>query len=136
MRLLAEIALVAISAVGVAVGLAHMPNVPSTRRRRAAVPPPSRPKQLAELERLVSIARDNALHVHAYLRPLLAEIASRRLAARGRALGRMPEPVGRHVLGDRLWEIVRPNRPFPEDRRAPGVSLRELSEMLERLERL
>jgi hypothetical protein len=78
----------------------------------------------------------NTLHVHAYLRPLLAEMASRRLAARGRTLERMPESVGRQVLGDRLWEIVRPHRPFPEDRHGPGVSPQDLRAMLGVLERL
>ena len=71
------------------------------------------------LERLVSMAGSSALQVHAYLRPLLAEIASRRLAARGQSLERMPEPPAGTLLGERLWEIVRPDRPFPEDRHGP-----------------
>lgn len=136
MRLLAEIALVAVAAVGVAVCLALIPDVPSPRRRRPAVLQPSRPEQLIELERLVSMSGADALHVHAYLRPLLTEIASGRLGARGRALGRMQESVGRQILGDHLWEIVRPNRSFPGDRHGPGVSPQELGAMLERLERL
>ncbi|MGI8506050.1 MAG: hypothetical protein ACR2MK_04465 [Solirubrobacteraceae bacterium] len=136
MTLLAEIALVAIAAIGVATCLALLPAGPSLRRRRAAAPPPSRPVQLLELERLVSMSGANAVHVHAYLRPLLAEIAGRRLAARGRTLARMPESAGREVLGDRLWEIVRPGRPFPEDRHGPGVSPQDLRVMLEVLERL
>jgi len=44
----------------------------------------------------------------------LAEIASRRLAARGQALERMSDAAGRLVLGERLWEVVRLDRPFPE----------------------
>lgn len=134
--MLAEVVLVAVAAVGVAVCLALLPEGAPTRRRRAAVVKPSRPEQLVALERLVVTAGANALHVHAYLRPLLAEIASRRLAARGRTLERMPESVGRQVLGDRLWEIVRPRRPFPEDRDGPGVSPQDLRAMLGVLERL
>jgi hypothetical protein len=76
------------------------------------------------------------VQVHAYLRPRLVEIASYRLAARGQALERMPDAVGRELLGDRLWEVVRPERPFPEDRQGPGVRPQELAEMLEVLERL
>lgn len=73
----------------------------------------------------------NAVSTHAYLRPLLIQIVSHRLSARGQALERMPEPVGRAVLGDRLWDLVRPGRPFPEDRHGPGVQPQELGAMLE-----
>jgi hypothetical protein len=128
--LLAEIALVGIAAVGVAVCLALLPEAASTRRRRAAVARRSRPEQLLALERLVITGGADAVNVHAYLRPLLAEIASRRLAAQGRALESMPESVGRQLLGDRLWEIVRPHRPFPEDRYGPGISPHDLLAML------
>jgi hypothetical protein len=76
------------------------------------------------------------VQVHAYLRPRLIELASYRLAARGQTLDRMPDATGRELLGDRLWEIVRPGRPFPEDRNAPGVGPPELAAMLEVLERL
>jgi hypothetical protein len=48
----------------------------------------------------------------------------------------MSEPVARQVLGEALWEIVRPDRPFPEDRRAAGVSPRGLAAMLATVERL
>jgi hypothetical protein len=85
---------------------------------------------------MIGGALHSALHVHAYLRPELAEISSRRLAARGRALERMSDRDGRELLGDGLWEIVRPGRPFPADRYGPGVSLDELEVMLATLERL
>ncbi len=136
MRLLAEIALVVLGAVGVAVALALLPRAPSPRRRRRAVPQRSRPEQLVRVERLVSTAGLSALHVHAYLRPVLVEIASRRLAARGLAIEQMRAPGGEGLLGEQLWEIVRPDRPFPEERDARGVSADELSAMLRSLEEL
>jgi hypothetical protein len=74
--------------------------------------------------------------MHAYLRPLLAEIASARLGMRGMTLDRMADADGRRLLGDRLWELVRPDRPFPEDRRGSGVQAGELAGMLDTLERL
>ncbi len=77
-----------------------------------------------------------AIEVHAYMRPVLAEIASRRLAGRGLTLERMSESVGREPLGNQVWEIARPNRPFPEDRLARGVSQQDLSAMVDVLERL
>ncbi len=136
MRLLAEIALVVIAGVGVSVCWARLPRSASIRWRRARTADPSRPGQLVALERLVSGAASSALQVHAYLRPVLVEITSRRLAAHGQALARMPDVRGRQLLGDDLWDIVRPARPFPEDRHGPGVSPERLGAMLEVLERL
>jgi hypothetical protein len=136
MTLVLEIVLIAAAAVGVAVCLALLPDAESSRWRRPAAPTPSRPEPLARLEGLVVMSGTSALQVHAYLRPLLAEIASRRLAARGQTLAGMSEAAGRLLLGDRLWDIVRPDRPFPEDRHGPGVSSQELAGMLDVLERL
>ncbi len=136
MTLLAEIALLVVAAVGVAVCLTLLPRGAPIRPRQRVVLAPSRPDQLVRLERLVSGAGASTLHVHAYLRPLLAEVISRRLASRGQSLERMPATVGREVLGDRLWEIVRPERPFPEDRYAPGISPQELSAIVDLLERM
>jgi hypothetical protein len=135
-RLLAEIALVVIAAIGVAICVALLPGGPPTRQRRGRVQEQSRPEQLITLQRLVISAKANTLHVHAYLRPLLAEIAAQRLAAHGYALESIPEDRGRRLLGEPLWEIVRPNRPFPEDRHSLGVSERTFGEMLDVLEDL
>jgi predicted MFS family arabinose efflux permease len=135
-RLLVEIALVALAALGVAVCLAVMPEPARRPARQAEALPAPRPEQLVRLERLVIGAEASALHAHAYLRPLLAEVAARRLAARGRTLAGMSDTAGAALLGDRLWELVRPGRPFPEDRHGPGVSGPELSAMLDVLERL
>lgn len=136
MRLLAEIAIVVAAAVAIGVFVASVPTVPLGRRRRRMEQESTRPGQLLAIERLVALAGTSALQVHAYLRPLLAEVASQRLAARGQTLERMPAATGRRLLGERLWEIVRPDRPFPEDRRGPGVGPEDLRAMLETLERL
>jgi hypothetical protein len=136
MRLLAEIVLVAIAAGAVAVCLACLPGSARTQWHRATVPQPPRPEQLMQFEGLVRRSEASALTAHAYLRPVLVEIASRRLAARGHALDRMPESVGRSLLGAPLWELVRPDRPFPEDRHGAGVSAHELRTLLEVLEEL
>lgn len=134
--LAAEIALVLIAAVAVAACVASVPGVPFVRRRRSPARQPARPRQLATLERLVATTETSALQVHAYLRPVLAEIASQRLAAHGQTLARVPDAVGRELLVERLWEVVRPNRPFPADRHGPGVRPEDLRAMLDALERL
>jgi hypothetical protein len=136
MTLALEIALIAIAAVGAAICVALVPVGVSRRPRRAPPREPSAPGQLVELERLVGSASASALQLHAYLRPLLAEVAATRLAARGVTLERMADEAGVPLLGDRLWELVRPGRPFPEDRRGPGLSTDELASMLDTLERL
>jgi hypothetical protein len=136
-RLLAEIGLVVLAGIGIAACVALLPDTRWTRgRRRRVAPAPARPDQLVALERLVSTAGTSAVQVHAYLRPLLVEIASRRLATRGQTLERMPEPVAVELLGVRLWDVVRPERPFPKDRDGPGVTPQELQAMLKVLERL
>lgn len=136
MTLLAEIALIVVAGIALAACLSRLPDAASTRRRRTVTQAPDRPDQLTSLERLVVSAGTSPLHAHAYLRPVLIEIASRRLAARGHALDRMPEPLARDLLGDRLWELVRPDRPFPVDRQGPGVSPGDLRKMLEVLGQL
>ena len=135
MTVLAEIALVVIAAVAVAVSVAVVPGA-SARWRRASAREPVRPGQLVANERLVVMARTSALQVHAYLRPILVELASQRLVANGQALDRMSDVTGRRILGEDLWEIVRPDRPFPEHRHGPGVNPQTLEAMLDVLERL
>jgi hypothetical protein len=136
MRLAAEIALVVLTAAALASCVALLPTGATRRHRVRRAPASLRPAQLVALERLVITAGTSAMQVHAYLRPRLIEITSYRLAARGQALDRIPDGVGRELLGDRLWDIVRPGRPLPEDRNAPGVRPEELATMLEVLERL
>jgi hypothetical protein len=136
MKLALEITLIAVAAVGAAICVALVPAGLSHRPRRAPRRAPSPPEQLVELERLVGSASASALQLHAHLRPLLAEIAATRLAVRGVTLERLGDEAGEPLLGDRLWELVRPGRPFPEDRRGPGLSTGELASMLDTLERL
>ena len=136
MTLVAEIVLVIFAGVTVAIRLARLPAPRRDRWPPAAPPPAARPEQLTELERLVSRSQASALTVHAYLRPLLVEVTARQLAARGLALDRLSPPAGRELLGDALWELVRPARPFPIERHGPGISPAQLDAMLATLEAL
>jgi hypothetical protein len=38
------------------------------------------------------------------------------------------------VLGEELWEVVRPDRPAPTDRTAPGLPPEALHALVDRLE--
>lgn len=93
--------------------------------------PPSRPNALVRIERELTLARSNAGNVHDRLRPMLREIAQARL---GLDLERRGEVV-RERLGDETWELIRPNAPEPQNRSAPGLSLRTIRRLIESLER-
>jgi hypothetical protein len=71
--------------------------------------------------------------VHVVLRPVLQEIAIERLHARGVDLF-SDATAARELLGDALWDLVRPERPPPPDRLARALELRELSLLVDRLE--
>jgi hypothetical protein len=87
--------------------------------------PPGRPNALVRIERELTLATSNAGHVHDRLRPMVRDIAQARL---GRA-------ATRERLGDETWELIRPDAPEPNDRSAPGLSLRTIRRVIESLER-
>jgi len=109
-------------------------RLPSSRRSPfdAALPrgkPPARP--LPEVERMkreVALACASAYDLHARLLPHLREIADARLERTGRSPG--PETLGAS------WELLRPDRPEPEDRFAPGIKEAELRALVDALARL
>lgn len=84
--------------------------------------------QLAKVEREVTLAIGNAHDFHARLAPQLLEIATARLERSGRRPG--PETLGP------WWDLLRPDRPPPEDRFAPGIREADLSALVLDLERL
>lgn len=92
----------------------------------------ARPAEVERLERELTLAAATAFDLHARLRPTLREIAARRLALRGLRL----DDDGADVLDEELWELVRPDRPPPTDRHAPGIPPEELRGVVERLEAL
>jgi len=78
----------------------------------------------------------STFHLHVRLRPLLREIAAHRLWARfGLDLDREHERA-RELIGGDVWELVRPERPPPGDRLAPGPSASHLSKVVQELERI
>jgi hypothetical protein len=91
-----------------------------------------RPPEIERLERELTLATGSAFDLHARLRPVLREIAATRLAVRGRRL----DDDGEEILGDELWELVRPDRTPPTDRHAPGMPPDALRRAVERLEAL
>jgi hypothetical protein len=92
--------------------------------------------ELARLEREVTLSTTTAFDLHFRLRPMLRRIAARVLATRrGVDLERNPA-TAQALLGEELWELVRPEREPPRDRTAPGLEVGSLRAMVDALERL
>jgi hypothetical protein len=90
--------------------------------------PPTRLPGLERMEREVTLARLSSFDLHFRLLPHLREIAQARLERQGKA-------PSAETLG-RWWELLRPDRPAPDDRFAPGISEADLSALVADLERL
>ncbi len=95
----------------------------------------ARPASLERLEREVVLANGTAFDVHYRLRPPLREIASGLLLRRGVDLERSPERA-QALAGPTVWELVRPDRPVPDDRTAPGIPLETVERAVDELEQL
>jgi len=123
-------------AAGAAVAVVLLPRVPRTPRRPAPrSAETSRPKGLRAMERQVGLARGSAGDLHERLCPLLRDIARDRLATAGIDLDRDPE-AAELAVGPDTWELVRGDRPTPDDRHAAGVALADVRAAVDRLEQI
>jgi hypothetical protein len=93
-----------------------------TGRREKPLP------ELEKLEREVTLATASQYDLHYRLLPQLQAIARARLERAGREPG--PETLGR------WWELLRPDRPAPEDRFSKGITQAELRELVADLARM
>jgi uncharacterized membrane protein len=84
--------------------------------------------EVERMEREVSLGTTTAYDLHTRLVPQLRQIAQARLERSGRTLG--PEALGR------WWELLRPDRPAPDDRHGPGISASDLRALVSDLERM
>jgi hypothetical protein len=97
---------------------------------------PMRPPELVRMEREIRLGQARASYLHERLLPTLREAAATRLAARRSVdLERRPDEA-RRILGDDVWALLRPDRPEPEDKLAPGISLASLRRIVDSLERI
>jgi hypothetical protein len=97
---------------------------------------PERPAELERLEREVYLSLGSWFYLYHRLRPILREIAENRLQLRhGLDLDAQPED-SQAILGETAWSWLRPDRPEPRDRWAPGPPLSELEAVVGMLERI
>ena len=110
------------------------------RPRRRQQPPararddnmPSRLRQIADDLRA---SEQSEVGVDRLLRPLLVPIVAARLGRRGVDMALAPLRA-QQLLGDVLWEIVRPDRPSATYRAERGIAGDDLRAAIERLEQL
>jgi hypothetical protein len=113
---------------------ASVPRFEQALRKRKPTSP--QPEELLRMEREIVLGSADADHAQRKLLPLLRDIASARIAARhGFELTRRPE-AARALLGDHVWELLRPDRPEPGDRHAPGLPPESVVAVIERVEAL
>lgn len=93
-------------------------------------------RELARVERQVTLASGSAFDLHVRLRPTIREIAEYRLLTRYGLLLDDDRERARRILGEPTWDLIRPDREPPENRHAPGLSPGELDEIVASLERL
>jgi hypothetical protein len=139
--LVAHLWLVVVLALALGVALQHLrravPRSPSAFDAAFSPAPRAgaRPAALARLERTVTLATGTAFDVHYRLRPVLVAVASDVLARRGVNPERNPARA-QSLLGPTVWELVRPDRPAPSDRAAPGLPVATIERAVDDLERL
>jgi hypothetical protein len=99
-------------------------------------PPRAVPGMLVRLEQEAALGVASSFDLHYRLRPRLRALASELLAARrGVSLDDAPGRA-RALLGEEAWELVRVERPPPEDRLGRGLPIKDLRQVVESLERL
>jgi hypothetical protein len=143
---LAQSAVLAVGAI-VLLALVPRPSAPRRKTRRRARPPRgplwrrggrvsrSAP-DLAAVDRLLNLSVSSAEDAHLRLRPLVAGLARQRLADHtGVRLDGDPD-VAAAAVGPDVWELVRPDRPRPADRRSRGIAPAQLRRVVESLERI
>jgi hypothetical protein len=107
--------------------------------QRQQPPPRARDDEMPlRLRRIVDVLREteqSEFGVDRSLRPLLVPIVAARLGRRGIDMALAPRRA-QELLGDRLWEIVRPDPTPAANRVSRGLGSDDLREAIERLEQL
>lgn len=97
---------------------------------------PQPPPTLLRLEQACALGVARSFDLHYRVRPRLREIAAPLLATRRGVTLDGDRDAARNILGEETWELVRADRPPPEDRLASGIPVATLREVVESLERL
>ena len=126
-------AAVAVTALAVRVLVRALPLVRDRAAPAAAAADES--GDLASVQRRVATGTAHAGELHLRLRPVLREVAAEGLRRRGVDLDAEPDRA-RELLAADTWEVVRPDRPRPDDPFAPGLPPKRLDAIIDDLEAL
>jgi hypothetical protein len=132
---------VSVSAVAVLAGWAALSRVPAAPLPRPTAKPgppvENAPfRSFRQVSEALSWAEVSPRHYDLMTRPLLQEILATRLADHHRVdLAADPE-AARRLVGDDVWPWLDPGREVATRGQPPGVDLRTLTRIVERLERL
>jgi len=103
---------------------------------RKRKPTAAQPEELLRMDRELVLGSADADHAQRRLLPLLRSVAAARIAAHhGFELERRPE-AARELLGEDVWELLRPDRPEAEDRHGPGLPHKRIVAVIDRVESL
>jgi hypothetical protein len=127
------------SALGLATALAAAAALQLRPARRQQPPPRAQdhrmPLRLRQIADDLRESEQSEFGVDQSLRPLLVPIVAARLGRRGVDMALAPRRA-QELLGDGLWEIVRPDRPSAAYRVGRGLAGDDLRTAIERLEQL
>ena len=127
------------SALALATALAGAAALQLRPARRQQPPPlarePEIPLRLRQIAEDLRESGQSEFGVERSLRPLLVPIVAARLGRRGVDMALAPRRA-QELLGDVLWDIVRPDRPSAGYRVGHGIAGDELRTAIERLEQL
>ena len=127
------------SALALATALAAAAALQLRPARRQQPSPRARdhkmPLRLRQIADVLRESEQSEVGVDRSLRPLLVPIVAARLGRRGVDMALAPRRA-QELLGDVLWEIVRPDRPPAAYRVGRGLPGEDLRTAIERLEQL
>jgi hypothetical protein len=133
--LLVSLSVVAVGTLLVAVAAA--PGSPDRPRRRRVLPSFDEPyPTFQQVSEQLSWSQVSPRHYDLVTRPLLVRLMSSRLADHhGIDLYRDPD-AARQLVGEDVWWWLDPSRPAEGSSQPPGVDVRTLTRLVERLEKL
>jgi hypothetical protein len=110
------------------------PDETGLRKPARTVAKRTPPPILGRIEHETALAIAGSFDLHYHLVPRLRALAAGLLNSRRNvSLAEAPD-TARAILGEDAWELVRPDRPAPEDRLAKGIAPRELAHVVDALE--